>query len=423
MAYRSRSNQNLNDQADKLRTLENDIQIRRAQFQGREFTREADGRWYDDWRNELTFSDDGIPHIAKPPTPAYTTHSLARGLNRDIPVRQWFMDQWIPIGQVVSLYGRPGSRKSTLLLQWMIASQLGMGFGPVERLLKGPCYGLFCEDDEDEILRRARDILSGYNASFADMSDCHAESLIGTVYKQFMAFKRSGVMTPTPVWEKFIEDLDRIQPIFVCLDVASDFFGGNEISRTESAAFMGLLDKTANERQFALVCSFHPSLRGLRDRSLTSGSTGWEGKARARLTIEDPTDSDDDDDTPQTNQSDRRTLTLAKANYAKSGPTIDLTILNGRFIPAALDPNNKSSTPGDNAAAERAFLDRLKDRLSQGRYVSNSRTTAVYAPTILADKAFPFRTLENAMNRLFARGVLKFIGKNKGIDRWIITAE
>ena len=393
--------------------------IARRQYQGREYVREADGRWFDERRAELVV-EDGRPIVKRPPNQPYTRHSLARWDGQDIPVTSWFLDEWIPRGQVVSLYGRPGSRKSTLLLQWMIAACLGKGFGPCPNLAYGPAYGLFCEDSEAEIARRARQILDGYGASFADMRDCHAESLVDAHMTEFVSFRRSGLMDTTPAWDKFIEDINDIQPVFVCLDVAADFFGGYEIRRRESSAFLRLLDKTAQEKHFALVFSAHPSLRGLRDRSLMSGNTGWEGKVRARLTLEDPTDEDEDEDSPLSNQSDKRTLTLAKANYGKAGAAIDLAVHNGFFIPADLDPQNKSPGPADNAAAERTFLDRLKQRIDQGRYVSESKQTAVYAPTILAGNGYPARTLEAAMTRLFDRGTLKIDKQKRGVSRWII---
>lgn len=396
----------------------------RTEHQGSMFTRQADGRWLDEWGNELTKKEGKIV-IVQAQIEAWRTHSLARWANQIIPEQQWFMQDWIPDDQVVGLYGTPGSRKSTLLLQLMIPACLGKGFGPCEKLLQAPCYGLFCEDSEKTIARRARAILKGYNASFEDMIDCHPESLVEAKLTHFFTFTRSGVMRPTPAWEKFTRDLDRINPGFVVLDVAANFFAGNEISRTETTMFLRRLDQMANERKFGLVFSAHPSLRGVRDRTLSSGSTGWEGGVRARMTIGDPTDNDDEnsEDIPNRlpNQSDQRTLTLVKSNYARAGATIDLICRDGFFFPADLDPDNKKTTGADHAAAERQFLDRLKAEIQKGRYVSPSKATPVYAPAKLAGNGFTVKTLETAMNRLFDRGVLKFNSKNKSVDRWIIA--
>lgn len=399
----------------------------RAVHAGYEFTRQADGRWLDDYGRELTEETDGKLTVIEPKIEPWDTHSLARWEDKEIGEDGWFLDEWVPIGQVVSLYGRPGSRKSTLLLQWMIAGSIGEKFGnSLYPLAYGPTYGLFCEDGERQIARRARAMLKHYGKRFRDMSDCHAESLVNAHMTEFVSFRRSGLMDTTPAWAKFCRDLDRLKPIFVVLDVAADFFGGDEIRRRESSQFLRLLDRTADERHLAMVFSAHPSVRGMRDRSLTSGSTGWEGKVRARMTLEDPSDHDrdKDDDDPVFNQSDQRTLTLAKANYARHGTTMNLTVKDGVFIPTDLDPDNKSSGPANQAAAERTFLDRLTTALDAGTTLTNYRDNHAYAPTALSTKDFPFKTAEAAMKRLFDKKTLRYDRTKKAVkDRWIITPE
>jgi RecA-family ATPase len=391
-----------------------------ADINGVRFTREADGRWFDQWRNEAKWINGQII-TTTPVIKPYSTHSLSRWKDKDIGTPLWFMEDWIPFGRPVGLYGKPGARKSTLMLQWMIACTLGKGFGPCPHLAYGPAYGLFCEDDEDIIAWRALAILKHYGASFADMTDCHAESLVDANLTTFCTFTREGQMHMTPAWEKFIEDITAIKPVFVCLDVMADFFGGDEIKRREASAFMSLLHQTAKRHRFALVFSAHPSLTGINSGTMNAGSTGWEGKTGARLVLEDPSDDDEDNIFP--NQSDKRCLTLAKANYAKPGETLRFVIRDGVFIPEALDPNNKSSGPAEAAAAERAFLDRLKTRLAQGRYVSPKRgNTAGYAPAVLAGDGFTMTMLDAAMQRLFDRGTIRFDAKAKNpCNRWVFS--
>ena len=89
---RFRSNDpNLQAKADKLRTLEDEIQIKRTQYGGREFIREADGRWFDERRNELIVGEDRSVTIKKPDVEPYTRHSLARWNGQEIPHRRWFI--------------------------------------------------------------------------------------------------------------------------------------------------------------------------------------------------------------------------------------------------------------------------------------------------------------------------------------------
>lgn len=403
----------------------------RARFEGREFTRDIQGRWVDEWGNQIQTDKkgdlvltNGKPTLIKPTEDAWVTHSLARWQGKTAAPQDWFIENWLPIGQTFGLYGRPGSRKSTLLLQWMIAGCLGRKFGNVlEPLAQGPCYGLFCEDGENEIFRRAEAMLTGYRASFADLQHCHAESLVHANLTTFVTFRRSGLMVPTPAWEKFLRDLDNFKPVFVCLDVLANFFGGNEISRNETTAFIRLLDKTADERGFACAYAAHPSLRGLKDGTLTSGSTGWEGGTRALGTLADPSDEDDDEldeNTPQPksktalfNRSQRRILTLAKTNYAQNGQEMDLTFRNGMFIPTDIDPKTAPLRGFQRELAARAkFKDLLDAITQQGRYVHDTRTSPDrYAPNVFASHpnkgSFKKADFEKAMRTLLDKGEIK----------------
>jgi RecA-family ATPase len=394
----------------------------RTHHDGRTFIRQSDGRWLDDWGDEVTFDPlTGKATITPNPIEPYTAHSYARWKDKEIHPPLWFMEDWIPLGRPVGLYGKPGARKSTLMLQWMIACQLGKKFGNIETpLAYGPAYGLFCEDDEEIIAWRGIPMLKAYGATWDDMRDCHPESLVDANLSTFCTFSQGGVMRLTPAWRKFIADIEAIRPVFVCLDILADFFGGDEIRRREASAFVSLLHKTAREYRFACVYSAHPSLTGISSKTMMSGTTGFEGKVGARMTLIDPTDEENEDD-PIPNQSDRRTLTLAKANYARPGASIDLVFEDGHFIPEALAKNNKSQGPADKAAAESAFLTRLKAQIERGIYLSPSKTTAVYAPKLLAGDGYSARTLEAAMNRLLAKGTLTFNPDRRGTKRWIIS--
>jgi hypothetical protein len=83
---------------------------------------------------------------------------------------------------------------------------------------------------------------------------------------------------------------------------------------------------------------------------LDSGSTGWEGKVRARLTLRDPTADKNDEEQarPARLLSDRRILTRAKSNYAPQGEEIELIFRGGGF--AATDPMKAPQLRGSTLA-------------------------------------------------------------------------
>jgi RecA-family ATPase len=325
------------------------------------------------------------------------------------------MEDWLPLGQCVGLYGIPGVRKSLWLLQALISGALGRHFCglPVKA---GPTFGLFCEDDEEEIARRAQPILDRYGRDFAELDNCHCTSLVGVGMTDFVRFTRSGRIDPTPVFRHWREQLLDLKPVLVTLDVVADFFGGNENDRGQVSAFLALLDGTLHEANCAGVYSAHPSRRGIAQGSLDSGSTGWEGKSRARLVLHDPAiETEDDEEESFTakmlrvarNPSDERVLTRVQSNYALPGEQITLVLRNGVFVPKDIDQETAPMRgPMRSQACDAKFLELLdKVRATPGRYVNdNPSTPNLYAPTVFAQHEdhgnFTKRDFVKALGRL-----------------------
>ena len=384
-----------------------------VQYQGRPYVREVDGAWRDEHGRTLRrtqHATDGW--VIEEPPRLWSTSSLTKWLGKAIPPRRWFIEEWLPVGQCAGLYGIPGARKSLWVLQAMISGALGHHFLglPVEA---GPVLGLFCEDDDEEIGRRAYQILRRYGRSFGDLGNCHYTTLVGARMTEFVRFTRAGTMSLTPAFTTFREQILDIKPRLAALDVGPDFFGGNENNRSEVHAYVRLLDGTAQEGDCALIFSAHPSRRGIAQGSLDSGSTGWEGKVRARLVLHDP-DVDEDNNLPTQiarHPSNERVLTRAKCNYAAPGEQIALVLEDGVFVPKNIDPASATRRgPMRDKAAEAKFLELMEKVKAAGDYVNNSpNTKAHYAPKVFARHSdrgdFTESEFENAMNRMFGKRI------------------
>ena len=288
----------------------------------------------------------------------------------------------------------------------------------------GPVYGLFCEDTEAEIVRRASRVATHYGRSLADFPDFHFACLVGFDDPEFMAFDGPKT-TIGQALLRFDRTIMQLGAKLATLDTAPDFFGGTEISRRDVTRFVRKLDAVSITRSCAILFTAHPSVRGRASGSLDSGSTGWEAKVRARLSLHDPGDEDDEDKKAPRPPTERRILTRQKANYARPGETIELICRDGVFTPAALDAEQAARRgargPGRDAECETRFLELLAKVRDQGGYVHDAANVpSRYAPAVFTKrpdgKTYSKAEYARAMQRLFVAKQLRIEPYGKPSD-------
>ena len=335
---------------------------------------------------------------------------LSDWANRDIPLRGWVVPEWIPRGQCTGLYGPGGVNKTDFLIQLLLAKSKGLPF--IGHMLEaGPVYGMFLEDDRNEVVRRASQIAKtawGASTVSTHLHNFHFVSLVGFDEPEFVAFDGPKMEIKQALYrvdQKIVE----IGAHLVTLDTLPHFFGGNEIVRREVSRFIRKLDGISIARECGFLFSAHPSARGRQTGSMESGSTGWEGGMRSRVGLNDPgPEGDGDEQAPQIG-SDRRILTRLKCNYARPGETIALVIREGTFFMTTVGPeaaaNPPKSGPLRNQACEVKFLELLAAVAEQGSHVNESVHSGRYAPKEFAQHPGrgDFRETEfaRAMRRLF----------------------
>lgn len=347
---------------------------------------------------------------------------LSDWAGRDIPPQSWVMEGWIPRGQCTGLYGVAGIHKTNLLIQLLLAKSKGLPFLGIP-LAAAPVYGLFCEDRSQEVVRRATRIARqawGFDSLDA-FPDFHFASLVGVIEKELVTFD-NGAMLPTTALDRLNRKIVEIGAHLAALDTLPHFYGGNEIVRRDVTCFISQLEGLGIGRECGLVFTAHPSQRGRQSGSLDSGSTGWEGGFRARLTLHDPDEeSEDRDRNAPRISSNRRVLTLFKANYAAPGATIDTIVRDGVFFVTAVGPEAANRPPRSGAlrevACDAAFLNLLAAVTTQGSYVSESAHSGRYAPKVFASrpdgKEFSLPEYARAMGRLFVAQRIKM-----GLHGW-----
>ena len=329
--------------------------------------------------------------------------------DKQVEPRVFIMEDWIPLGEYIALYGVSGVRKTDFLLQALMAASLGLYFCGY-KMRHSVTFGVFCEDTEQEIMRRADRIAGFYGKTRADFTGFFFISLASSLDTEFVNFD-NGRMHISDAFIEFEKQLSETQASFAVLDTIADFFGGEEINRRQLTRFVRLLGATSISKHCAIMGTRHPSQRGKTSGTFESGSTGWEGKERARLVLRDPImdpNGEDKNKDPIGRQpSHRRILTRAMSNYAQPGISIPLIFENGGF-----SVERSAETPRGKArdlAAEAKFLELLADVTKTDRYVHDAVSSPrFFAPTVFANHPkkgnFTEPEFKRAMQRLEASG-------------------
>ena len=176
--------------------------------------------------------------------PALRRHVRAWRVNEGVPPREWGLRDLFPLRNVALLSGEGAAGKTLLLLQLGVAHVLGRDW--IGTLPEPGAFLYFgAEDETDEIHRRLADILKHYGADFPDLQGnlqlltfAGEDAVLGHV-------DRTGLVRPTPLFERLMKAAIHIKPVLIGIDTAADVFAGNESDRSEVRQFVGMLRKLA----------------------------------------------------------------------------------------------------------------------------------------------------------------------------------
>ncbi|MCG5240848.1 AAA family ATPase [Azospirillum doebereinerae] len=317
-------------------------------------------------RREKPATNDDVPaplHVTDPTT--------LQGV--EIPPRKWLVRDWLPWRQTGLFYGDGGAGKSLLAQQLMTSAAVGMAWLGLD---VEPCrtWGMFCEDDNDEMHRRQADINRHLGVDFRDLGNMRWISRTDAESNLLMTFDGDGVGHLTDLWFQVRDEAAGHRAQLVILDTAADTFGGNEINRSHVRQFIQrACSGLARELDGAVLLCAHPSAAGMsRTGDGAGGSTGWSNSARARWYLKRPEGTADEPADP-----DLRTLSRKKGNYARIGEELKLEWHNGVFrLVGGTCPGTVERIDIRNREreAEDAFLAALGVMIKQQRSVSDSPT-------------------------------------------------
>jgi RecA-family ATPase len=313
---------------------------------------------------------------ASPPLPFV---DIAAWQDQPVPPQEWLAFRRIPHENVTLLGGDGATGKTTIALQLCVCVVTGKEWigSVIERV--GPVLFYTAEESEKELHRRLAAIRADYRVSYADIADkffahCRPadDAILGLP-------DRNGIIRPTAAFEQLQRAVLDIRPRLVCLEAASDLFGGDENKRPQVRGFLGLLrGSLAMQCETAVVLLQHPSLSGIASGSGTSGSTQWNNSARSRLylsTVKANGESGEPDH-------DLRKLEVMKANFGPRGELIKLRWREGVFAVEA-EPSTLEKLAREQKA-DATFLQLLNRFVGQKQQVSQN-VGRTYAPALFAD--------------------------------------
>jgi RecA-family ATPase len=336
---------------------------------------------------------------------------LAALASREAKLTAFAIERIAPLGEVTLLSGPGSAGKSLLGQQFATAAAAGKRCIGLD-IAAGPAIYLTCEDDAEALHFRQAHICKALGADMGALSGrLHLVTLRGELSAELGTFQNDGTIRPSATYGRLDRMMLRTGAKLVFLDNATHLFTGNENDRGEVTRFANLLNRLASQHGAAIVLFGHTS-KG--NGSSFSGSTAWANAVRSQVTLaHDP-------------ETDLRTLTVTKANYARKGEALTFAWADWAFVREDDLPDDLRSAHDENvrAANDNAlFMACLKERNRQRRAVSE-KSGANYAPKIFAampeSRKIGKDRLLAAMDRLFRLGRIERANLFKGPDRkWI----
>ncbi|MGY3364177.1 hypothetical protein ACVWZL_001302 [Bradyrhizobium sp. GM2.4] len=236
--------------------------------------------------------------------------------------REWVVDSWVPKDEVTLLYGDGGVGKSLLAMQFATCAATGRPWlGQATQPAR--VMGFFCEDSEDELLRRQIDINRALGVEFTELTGLrlicrkHSENAFALWDRQ------TGGLKLQPVWHQLVAAAKDFRADVVIVDTIADVYAGSEIDRVQVNAFVkGVLGRLGKEIGATVLALGHPSVAGKQSGEGTSGSTAWNNAVRSRLYLKHPKGAE---------SGTTRVLEGRKSNYGPKGSQLIIRYNRGAF--------------------------------------------------------------------------------------------
>lgn len=281
------------------------------------------------------------------------------------PKRRWIIKDWLPEGEISSLYGSGGQGKSLLALQLAVAVASGTTFIGREVVTPMPALAVFCEDSHDELHRRLHDIRRAAEFDFMDQTKAAGIPLllwprVGMVNDLARISAKGNDVVEGPfraILTGYLMSMSK-GPKLLILDTLSDVYLGDENIRERVNKFIKThIGSLVKEYELTVLMLAHPSRTGKNTGDMLSGSTAWENSVRNRLAM-----------MPHKSFEGITVLKRMKANYAKSGEEIFLQWEKGRFRVADITLVAEAAMSEENKDVSEVVTNYIGDEVAMPLY-------------------------------------------------------
>lgn len=238
------------------------------------------------WRRSASAADDFAPEL------------WARRVDRTVfalpaPDIQWVIGPCVAAGKVCTLAGAGGSSKSFLAMTLAAHLAQGQDFGPFTIEQPGRTLLLLGEEDNDDLHRRLRVLIKGYDLDEAQIDQrMAAVSVLGEDWSLSDVEHSTGHVTESERLEYLTEQVIASSVRLVVLDPFVFFNGANENDNAQMARQMALLSKLASRSGAAVLVIHHAAKNGAAvgsvadmEQNIVRGASAIANQSRAVMVM------------------------------------------------------------------------------------------------------------------------------------------
>lgn len=350
---------------------------------------------------------DAFAPFAPPPPPAGPVR-ITNAYSRAVPPVQELVRDVIEKGTVTFLAGPGGVHKSRLAQQVGLLIDAGM---PVlgRTVERATFVHVFCEDHDDEVVRRGQTIRSRLNIP-EDLQGWHWDA---SREPPLAVVTEDGRCEPAGFYKPLIDHLDAIDGHkFVVLDSTYDvltFVGNAKINESGVKAAINLLQRICDEHDCTILILWHPSQAGQERGDASGWSVAWHNAPRARLSLSAVSD-----------EPDTFVLKVEKRNHGPKGEQIKL-----RWDAGVLSLVDAADPVARHAEDKQRVLAMIEMRLTKQKRVLRSQHGSgpdAWGPGDIASRLrLKPADVKDILDELTDDGVIEYLPGDKNVRGQLAT--